>query len=520
MRAFFPKPVSKGRWRRRFREIFSAWAKHSILEVQMPVLNRKDSTRQEGTALLITLLALSLLLLLGLYLTLNANTELQISDNYETQVQATYAALAGLNHARALVRGLAFDDLLKGPDGVYSHNAAYLTKAKKFDFRNPLPLSIVQSLNIFHPAFDSSSISDDGLISTGYYGGSAGTVLIPMAGVGLASKNPYGPGEIVISRYFVKITDNNGEASEISGDPADNPFVDGDGLVIVRSIGVSKTFSESVGSIPRLNSIAIFEARLKRLSTFDLGPALVVLGSKVNASFDGTFLIAGNQSPGIGTIDTDTGDANRPDQIIRAAAGTQGSITGGAQPNPSIQDISGQIGSNPDWALLLNPRYLWNLVHVQAPKFADSFFSGDQNWSDRNAPYAGSYDASKPWNAPGQDLKITVVDGDLSVTGGFSGGGLLIVTGSLLCSGPYTYSGLVLVLGAGNLVAQGSGQGINGGLLVGSLREQGGEIIFGEPGISISGSSCFVSNRNAVKAAIALIPVSQRSFREIAGSDP
>ena len=361
---------------------------------------------------------------------------------------------------------------------------------------------------------------DDGLISTGFYGGSAGTVLIPMTGIGLTSQNPYGPGEIVTSRYFIKVTDNSGEASEIAGDPTDNPFVDGDGVVVVRSIGVSKTFSQSVGSVPRLNSIVVFEARFKRLSTFDLGPALVVIGNKVNASFDGAFLIDGNQSPGIGTIDTNAGDANRPDQIIRAAAANHGSITGGAQPNPSIRDISGQVGSNPDWSLLLNPQYLWNFIHVQAPKFADSFFNGNQHWSDGVAPYAGSYDVFKPYNAPGQDPKITMVDGDLYLGGGFSGGGLLIVTGSLFCSGPYTYNGLVLVLGAGNLVAQGSGQGINGGLLVASLMEQSGAIIFGAPGISISGNSRFLSNRDAVKAAIALIPVSQISFREIAGSDP
>ena len=73
----------------------------------MAVSNKERSAQQEGVALLITLLALALLSLLGLYLTLNANTELQISDNYETQIQASYAALAGLNHARAVIRGLA-----------------------------------------------------------------------------------------------------------------------------------------------------------------------------------------------------------------------------------------------------------------------------------------------------------------------------------------------------------------------------------------------------------------------------
>jgi hypothetical protein len=113
-----------------------------------------------------------------------------------------------------------------------------------------------------------------------------------------------------------------------------------------------------------------------------------------------------------------------------------------------------------------------------------------------------------------------MVNGDLHLSGSFSGGGLLIVTGNLFCSGPYAYHGLVLVGGSGNLVADGSGQGIEGGVWVASLMEQGGKIVFGTPGLSIAGTSRFLSNRNAVKMALGLIPVSQISFREIAGFDP
>ena len=473
-----------------------------------------------GAALLLTLIALSLLSLLGLYISLNANTGVQISDNYETQVQATYAALAGLNHAHALIRGLAFDDLLKGPDGAYSSNLSDLAQARTFEFRNPLPLVIAHSLSIFDPRLDVSGISDDGLMSAGFYGGSSGTALIPAIGIALSSANPYGSGEVVTSRYFVKVTDNNGESSEISGDPGDNPFADGDGIVIVRSMGISKTFSEFTGMIPRLNSVAVFEARFKRLSTFLPGPAVVVIGTQVNASFGGSFEIAGDLSPGIGTIDTDILDDSYPEQIVRAAAGGYGIITGGGRPAPSIEDISAGIRSDRDRSLLLNPRFLWNFVHNQAPKIADTCLEGDQYWSDGSAPYAGSFDTAKSWNAPGQDPRITVVNGSLNVTGTFSGGGLLVVNGNLNYSGSFAFNGLVLVVGSGNLIADGSGQGIDGGLLVAGLMDQGEEIVFGTPGISIGGASRFVENRDAVKMAIGLLPASQISFREIAGSDP
>jgi hypothetical protein len=475
---------------------------------------------ESGSALLLTLIALALLSLLGFFVVLDANTGVKISDNFETQIQATYAALAGLNHARVLVRGLAYNDLLRGPDGAYDNSTSYLAQARGFEFRNPISLMAAHSLDISNPGTIFLGVPDDGLISAGFYGISSGTLLIPASGIALESPNPYGAGHIVTSRYFVKVTDNNGEGSEVSGDSNDNPFLDGDGIVIVRSVGVSRTFSEEIGAIRRLNSISVFEARFKRPSTFDAGPALVVLGTDVSASFDGTFDISGALSSGIGTIDTDITDAHHPDQVILGAVGGKGLITGGGLPIPSIQDISGSIQSDRDRALLLNPGFLWDFIQTKAPQFADNYFNGDQNWSNGSVPNLGQYDISRPWNAPGQDPKITVVHGNLNVTGGFSGGGLLIVTGTFSYTGTCGYNGLVLVIGSGSLSADGSGQGIQGAVILASLVNGGGVTVFGVPAISVKGSSRFLSNRDAVQMALRLLPVSQVSFREIAGVDP
>jgi hypothetical protein len=315
---------------------------------RMLMENPRGLSDEMGAALLITLLALLLVSLLGLYMTLNATTGLHISDNYESHIQATYAAIAGLNHARALLRGLVLDDLLRGPDGAYSNNASYLAQAKSYRFRNPLPLLTAHAMNILDPSNDVVEITDDGLINTGFYSGTSGTMLIPMTGIGLVAPNPYGSDTMLTSRYFVKVVDNNGETSEIAGDSDDNPFVDGDGIVIVRSMGIAKTMAEATGSVSRLNSLVVFEARFKRLSTWDLGPALVVFGSRINAAFGSAYEISGGTSPGIGTVDIAPDDTEFPDQIIRAAVAESGSITGGGQPNPSVQEIAGQISTNPD----------------------------------------------------------------------------------------------------------------------------------------------------------------------------
>jgi hypothetical protein len=69
---------------------------------------------------------------------INATTEVRVSDNYESQVQARFAAQAGLNHARELLRGLRFDYHLKGPDGLIDAGPTDLVQARTYAFRNPL----------------------------------------------------------------------------------------------------------------------------------------------------------------------------------------------------------------------------------------------------------------------------------------------------------------------------------------------------------------------------------------------
>ncbi len=479
-----------------------------------------DRPGESGAALIITLIALSLFSLLGLFMLLNAATGLQISDNYESHVQASYAALAGLSHVRALLRGLSFDDLLKGPDGACNQSTSYIAQARTFAFRNLLTLTAAQSLNIDDPSSVLTGIPDDGLINTGYFESASGAVLIPLSGIAQLAPNPYGSGKIVTSRYFVKISDNNGEAAEIAGDPGNDPFFDGDGVIIARSMGVARTLSDFTGAISRNNSVAVFEARFRRYYTFDLGPAVVLQGIQVSPSFDGPYEITGGEFPAIGTIDANINDGIFPDQTIRMAPLSNGIIQGGSLPKPSVQELSGLIASSPEKSLLLQPEYLWKLTRVWAPRFADYFYVGDQSWSGSNTPYMGSYDVSKPSKASGQDPKIVVVNGNLQLAGNISGGGLLVVTGDFSCSGSFVYNGLILVVGSGRLFISSSGMNIEGGVYVSNLSVSSGQVKFGTTVFSISGANRIAAQQEGVRMAIRLIPASQIGFREIAGADP
>jgi hypothetical protein len=477
---------------------------------------------EQGIAVLLAVIALCILSLVGLLMMLNASTDLRISDNSESQIRANSAAIAGLNHARVLLRGLDLDQQLKGPDGSNDASSAYLVQAKTFGFRNPVLWAVARSLDILSPEGDLIGIPDDGLINSDYFAGTNGTPLIPVSGVAQIADNPNGPGTMVLSRYFVKVSDNNGASAELAGDPSDDPFHDGDGLVITRSFGVAQTMREKIGSTRINNSVVVYEAWFKRRSTFRLPAPLLFEGSQADATFAGNdFIIDGGEQPGIDAIDNDVADNFFPDQILRAAATGHGSIAGAGLPNPSIVDMTGTIEDDPDRALLLNPAYLWSFTQDAMPGFADHVYDGNQNWPAGSAPYLGFFDVAQPLSAPGQDPKVTLVKGNLSVSGSITGGGLLVVTGNFLCDAGFQYDGLILVIGAGRASLSGINTGISGGLYIVQVSDAGGAIRFGIPSFSISGSSYIRANANALRMAIGLIPVSQISFREVTSSmDP
>jgi hypothetical protein len=475
---------------------------------------------EAGLAILMSLIALSLFSLLGLYMVFNATTEVRVSDNYESQLQARFAAQAGLNHARELLPGLQFDYHLKGPDGLSDAGARDLVRARTYAFRNPLDWATARSINILDPAKDVAVGADDGVLNTGKFGSRVGTALIPRTGIAHTAPHTNGDGLLTTSRYFVKVTDNNGEASELGGDPADDPFVDGDGIVVVRSMGVAQTILEKTGANLRRNSVALFEARYKSRAVFNLDGALVVQGNIVlpseSAMFNGnSFLIHGGAiDRGIAVIDVAPADSLSPAQAISSKLrGSQTNNVQGAGLIPSIQDVTNSIAIDPEKSLLLDRAFVWNFVRNAAPNFADNTFEGNHAWSEGNAPHLGRYDVRRAANDPAQDPRVTLVNGDLSISGNVTGGGILLVRGKFSAAGSFSYNGLILVIGAGEISLE--DLSVNGGVYVVSLMNSEGGLIWGTPKMMISGSCNIIMNRDAVDAAGRLIPPSQISWREV-----
>jgi hypothetical protein len=459
---------------------------------------------------------------IGLFFSVNATTALRISDNFETMTRARYAALAGISHARELLRGLHWNDLLRGPDGVYDGSGAYMNLARTHQFRNPWDWRLARTVDVADPGPDLPLGADDGIVNTGRFGSSEGFVLIRAIGIPQSVPDPGGAGVSIISRYFVKCTDNNGEASERQGDPADSPFDDGDDIILVRSLGISRTISEPTSRSMRNNSVAVYEARFKRSRSFDLLGAMVLQGSDITpaseAMFGGDgFRIWGTgEKPGVATVDTNRHDGVEPARSVAAGLSSdQQDNISGAGSEPSIMEVMGLMAHDPERSRLLDGEYLEGFVMDWLPRIADSAYVGNQVWYDGRDGDIGSYDIEVPLKAPTQQPRITLISGDLSVRGSIAGGGILALTGRLEIRGRLSFAGLILLLGQGELDASRGTLEAAGGIFLASFRRDRDRLSWGVPRMSLGGATTVRMHQGAIDMALGLLPPQQLGLREI-----
>ena len=78
---------------------------------------------------------------------------------------------------------------------------------------------------------------------------------------------------------------------------------------------------------------------------------------------------------------------------------------------------------------------------------------------------------------------VTYVNGDVSMSGNFTGYGVLVVTGNLTFSGNFTWNGIVLVIGKGVVTHNGGGNGqFNGAIYVAQTVDSSGNLLPVVPG--------------------------------------
>lgn len=78
---------------------------------------------------------------------------------------------------------------------------------------------------------------------------------------------------------------------------------------------------------------------------------------------------------------------------------------------------------------------------------------------------------------------VTYVDGNVNMSGNFTGYGVLVITGDLTFSGNFTWNGIVLVVGQGVVIHNGGGNGqFNGAIYVAQTEDSSGNLLGVIPG--------------------------------------
>lgn len=170
---------------------------------------------------------------------------------------------------------------------------------------------------------------------------------------------------------------------------------------------------------------------LRRRSVMPPVPAAIFINAPATFNFSGnSFLADGNDS----NLDDTPGDCD-PLPGLGLIDNTSRLNALGALSHSQRDNITGE-GADPSIAVLTNPPDLEEIVDLLTVH-ADRTYTGDTKVSGSTASGWGSL----------ADPQITVVDGDLEVSGNGQGAGVLVVKGDVKMTGTFGWSGVVIVVG-------------------------------------------------------------------------
>jgi hypothetical protein len=199
-------------------------------------------------------------------------------------------------------------------------------------------------------------------------------------------------------------------------------------------------------------------------------PTLLNFPNSANFAVDGTDSTdasgnkCGPDKPAIGTV-TDVGTAT--ETALDVATDARNSIIS-ALPRPQqYTGVDACTSNQPD---------VQNVTNTVDPAFSTiKGLQGVVQSVEGAATQTYGNNPSIPDLGTDANPKVTVVNGDLSLSGSTNGSGILLVTGTLTMGGNFSYNGLILVIGSGKLISNGGGNGqITGAVIVAKIGDNSG----------------------------------------------
>jgi len=187
-----------------------------------------------------------------------------------------------------------------------------------------------------------------------------------------------------------------------------------------------------------------------------------------------------NPGPGTGkpAIVTATDQGNSLETPTQLATDARNTLIN-AIPSGRLGNYTGVDGCNPD---VQNGQNVTNSL-LDTPQGLQGIVQNVQNSATQTAQSNPTYNStscagiSNCISSLGTDAnpKVTVVDGDLTLSGAVRGAGILLVTGTLTYSGNFGFDGIVMAIGDGKIVANGGGAGqFNGAVIIANIADDSG----------------------------------------------
>jgi hypothetical protein len=236
-------------------------------------------------------------------------------------------------------------------------------------------------------------------------------------------------------------------------------------VYLVTAFGMTKSGSKSMAQM---------EAAIRPPFTFNLGGAVTLAGPSPAfiSPNSNNFTINGNDAAGTlsgepagcsGTSPSKPAigvwDSTSQSSVI-AALGKPNNYTG-AGGTPSIENVYASLGGADVTPANLNGFVQSLQAYATSPILTGTVTSLPATTSS----------------------SVTYVDGNVNMSGNFTGYGVLVVTGDLTFSGNFTWNGIVLVVGQGVVIHNGGGNGVfNGAIYVAQTEDASGNLLGVIPG--------------------------------------
>lgn len=405
---------------------------------------------ERGVALLLAVFALLIVTSVALGMMYLSDSETSVNANFRDEQTAYYAAKAGLEEARDRMRwnagsGITINSSLPTAKPGAAGGALYIL--------NPTGSETVAPWTTTNAYFDDEICKE---VSCG------GGQVPPTSGwYSSVNSNSTYAASPVLSYKWMRITLKTNQSA---AGTANVMYVNGSSASASSNYYVcwypNHEFASSTAcALPNkpvylLTTLAVTKSGTRRILQYEMTSDTLNLTFPGALTMDGTgdvmsgpnsnpYNVQGSDTSGCG----ETATANSTAAVAVNDAADQATVVAGI-PTNRWPNYTGSGGTTPDVVATTMPASYQSVSSLQA-LVAQVEANANQTLNGTVTPVTSIPNAST--------VQITVVNGDLSLSGNVTGNGLLLVTGTYSACGNVGWNGMVLVIGKGIVTGCGGG---------------------------------------------------------------